>query len=125
MSISRINTNSIRTLLIGLAFAAAPIVLKAQNCTLVVPADPLSAKGLATPYILKATDAASSCSLADPNSGVFVQGAFLSPSTGQIKVYNPLVVDAANPTPGVAPIEPTLPADAVVALFFGSDGVNT
>ena len=111
--------------LLGVAFLASPAAMFAQNCTLVVPKQPLTATGLATPYILKATDAASSCSVADPASGVFVQGVFISPSTGEIKVYNPLVVDAARPTPGVAPVEPNLPADAVVALFVGSDGVNT
>jgi hypothetical protein len=114
--------------LVGLALLATPVATFAQNCTLVVPKQPLTAKGLATPYILKATDATSSCSVADPNSGVFVQGAFIyftSPNTAEIKVYNPLVVDAADPTPGVAPIEPVLPADAVVALFIGSNGVNT
>ena len=111
--------------LVGLALLATPVPTLAQNCTLVVPKRPLTAKGLATPYILKATDGASACSVSDPNSGVFVQGAFISPSTGEIKVYNPLVVDAARPTPGVAPIEPVLPADAVAAIFVGSNGANT
>jgi hypothetical protein len=110
---------------VGLAFLATPVASFAQNCTLVVPKQPLTARGLATPYILKATDSSSACSVADPNSGVFVQGAFISPTTGQIKVYNPLVVDAAHPTPGVAPIQPVLPSDAVVAIFIGSNGVNT
>jgi hypothetical protein len=111
--------------LVGLALLATPVATFAQNCTLVVPKQPLTAKGLATPYILKGTDPSIPCSVADPNSGVFVQGAFISPTTGQIKVYNPLVVDAVHPTPGVAPIEPVLPSDAVVALFVGSNGVNT
>jgi hypothetical protein len=110
--------------LVGLALLATPVATFAQNCTLVVPKQPLTAKGLATPYILKGTDPSIPCSVADPNSGVFVQGAFISPTTGQIKVYNPLVVDS-NTKPGVYPIEPVLPADAVVALFVGSNGVNT
>jgi hypothetical protein len=111
--------------LIGLALLATPVATFAQNCTLTVPANPLSATGLATPYVLSSTDGTSVCSVANPNSGVFVQGAYISPSTGAIHVYNPLVVDSTNPTPAAKPIAPTLPADAVVAIFVGSDGINT
>jgi len=115
--------------LVGLALLAIPVATFAQNCTLTVPANPLSAKGLATPYVL--SDAGSNpatninCSVANPNSGVFVQGAYISPSSGEIHIYNPLVVDAAYPTPAIAPIAPTLPEDAIVAIFVGSDDVNT
>jgi hypothetical protein len=111
--------------LVGLALLAIPVATFAQNCTLLVPANPLSATGLATPYVLSSADGVSVCSVANPNSGVFVQGAYISPSTGQIHVYNPLVVDSTNPTPAAEPIPPTLPADAVVAIFVGSDTVNT
>jgi hypothetical protein len=111
--------------LVGLALLAIPVATFAQNCTLLVPNNPLSATGLATPYVLSSTDTVSVCSVANPNSGVFVQGAYISPSTGAIHIYNPLVVDAANPTPALPLIPPTLPADAVVAIFVGSDTVNT
>src|SRR5579863_6618561 len=44
------------------------------DCTLVVPAQPLSAQGLATPYQLVATDAANGpCNEANANQSAFVQ----------------------------------------------------
>ena len=45
----------------------------------------------------------------------------LDPATGQISVYDPLVVNAGT-QPAVAPVVPTLPAGAVVALWFGYNG---
>jgi hypothetical protein len=92
------------------------------NCTLIVPADPLSAQGLATPYQLTATDpGAGPCNEANGGQTAFVQGAVLDPATGKISVYNPLVVDAGT-QPAVAPAVPTLPAGAVVAVWFGYNG---
>src|SRR5581483_8684579 len=45
------------------------------NCTLIVPANPLSAQGLATPYQLTATDPANGpCNEANNNQTAFVQG---------------------------------------------------
>lgn len=92
------------------------------NCTLIVPANPLSAQGLATPYQLTATDpGAGPCNEANGGQTAFVQGAVLDPATGKISVYNPLVVDAGT-QPAVAPVVPTLPAGAVVAVWFGYNG---
>src|SRR5947209_19718142 len=90
------------------------------NCTLIVPANPLSAQGLATPYQLFAPDAAANgqCNEANPAQGTFVQGDIIDPSTGQISIYNPLVIDKGT-TPLVAPVAPTLPRDAVVVLWLG------
>jgi len=94
------------------------------NCTLIVPANPLTAQGLATPYQLTATNpAAGPCNEANPNQTAFVQGAVLDPATGQISVYNPLVVDAGT-QPAVTPTAPTLPAGAVVATWFGFNGTT-
>src|SRR6266852_2573620 len=48
------------------------------NCALIVPAHPLTAKGLATPYQLFATDAANSpCNEANTIQTAFVQAAIL------------------------------------------------
>jgi len=91
------------------------------NCTLVVPADPLSAKGLATPYQLVATDpAAGPCKEADKVQSAFVQGAILSPR-GRLTLYNPLVVDAGT-QPAVAPVPALVPAGSTVGLWFGFNG---
>jgi hypothetical protein len=92
------------------------------NCTLIVPADPLSAQGLATPYQLTATDPANGpCNEANNVQTAFVQGAVLDPATGAISVYDPLVVDAGT-QPASPPVVPALPAGAVVAVWFGFNG---
>jgi hypothetical protein len=93
-----------------------------QDCTLKVPTNPLSAQGLATPYQLVATDPNQGpCNEANPGQSAFVQGAVLDPATGHISIYNPLVIDQGT-QPAAQPVTPTLPAHAVVALWFGSNG---
>jgi hypothetical protein len=100
------------------ADAAAPNA----NCTLIVPANPLSARGLATPYQLTATDpAAGPCNEANSAQTAFVQGAIINPATGTISIYDPLVVDAGT-QPAITPTVPALPAGGVVALWFGYNG---
>jgi hypothetical protein len=93
-----------------------------MNCTLIVPANPLSAQGLATPYQLTATNPADGpCNEANANQSAFVQAAVIDPATGQISVYNPLVIDQGT-TPAAAPVAPTLPANGVVGIWFGFNG---
>src|SRR5579883_1814988 len=92
------------------------------NCTLRVPAHPLSAQGLATPYQLSATDDDNGpCNEANVAQAAFVQAAVIDPATGQISVYNPLVIDKGT-KPAVAPVVPKLPAHAVVGIWFGFNG---
>ena len=106
-----------------------PITLMAQsqttpnpNCTIILPSGPLTAQGLATPYQLVATNLADGeCHEADPNQSAFVQAAILDRVTGQISVYNPLVIDQ-NTTPAAPPVVPVLPDNAIVALWFGYNG---
>lgn len=86
------------------------------DCTLVVPANPLTAVGLATPYQLLAP-----CHESDPATQAFVQGAILNTDTGAISIYNPLVIDQGT-TPAIMPAAPTLPANNIVALWFGFNG---
>ena len=52
-----------------------------------------------------------------------MQAAIFDPATGQISIYNPLVIDQGS-APAVDPVTPTLPAQAVVALWFGFNGAN-
>jgi hypothetical protein len=113
--------------LIVLAAASQSLLAQSEpapnpNCTLIVPANPLSAQGLATPYQLTATDPnGGDCHETNPDQSAFVQAAILDPPTGQISIYNPLVVDL-NTGPAVPPVVPTLPANAIVAIWFGYNG---
>src|SRR5437588_5801207 len=94
------------------------------NCTLVVPLNPLTAQGLATPYQLTAAGRdMGPCREANAKQAAFVQGAVLDPATGKISIYNPLVVDNGR-KPAAAPVVPNLPQGAVVALWFGFNGTN-
>jgi hypothetical protein len=106
----------------------APELLFAQNsnCTIIVPDAPLTAAGLATPYQLTATiPAGGECHETNANSSAFVQAAIIDPATGQISIYNPLVIDQNSvPAAGADPIPPTLPDHAIVALWFGFNGDN-
>jgi len=124
----------------GLALIAAPAATFAQtaNCTLLVPAAPLTAAGLMTPYQLSPTNPPSMggtdvCDETDPGMGsaIFVQAVIYDPSgmlcaksgpTASICIYNPVVVNATDPTPAVPVVPITLPAGAIVGLWFGGNG---
>ena len=97
------------------------------DCELIVPARPLTATGLATPYQLTGyggqDSAASGCTQANPDLRAFVQATILDPATGRLWVYEPLVITAGT-SPAVAPVRPRLPKDAVVNLMFGFNGNN-
>src|SRR5436190_7096467 len=94
------------------------------DCTLIVPPQPLSAQGLATPYQLVATDPANGlCKESNKAQAAFVQGAVIDTATGQISIYNPLVIDQGT-RPAATPLVPKLPANGVVALWFGFNGNN-
>ena len=97
------------------------------DCELIVPPNPLTATGLATPYELSGPGgqdpAASGCTQANPNLQAFVQATILDPATGRLWVYEPLVITAGT-TPAVAPVKPRLPRNAVVNLMVGFNGNN-
>jgi hypothetical protein len=98
------------------------------NCDIIVPANPLSAKGLATPYQLTGaggmTPAQSGCTMTNAaNLGAFVQATILNPATGQLAVYDPLVITQGT-TPAIAPAVPALPKNAVVTIDFGFNGTD-
>src|SRR5260370_19878948 len=98
------------------------------NCDIIVPANPLSARGLAPPSQLTGpagtTAAASGCTMTNAaNLGAFVQATILNPRTGALSVYNPLVITQGT-TPAVAPVVPRLPRNAIVTIDFGFNGTN-
>jgi len=112
----------LHTLLLVTIGSAPMLLAQNPNCTIIVPASPLTATGLATPYQLTATNPGNGpCDEANSSSSAFVQAAIFDPASGQISIYNPLVIDAGS-TPAVAPVPPVLPANAVVALWFGFNG---
>jgi hypothetical protein len=96
-----------------------------MDCTVIVPPQPLTAQGLATPFQLTATDPDQGpCNESNPNQAVFVQGAVIDPATGHIAIYNPLVIDKGT-KPAIAPVVPQLPAGGIVALWGGGNDNNT
>ena len=98
------------------------------NCAIIVPAHPLSATGLATPYQLTGPDdespAASGCqTINNLNLGAFVQATILNPRTGALSVYDPLVITQGT-KPAIAPVVPKLPPGAIVTIDFGFNGTT-
>jgi hypothetical protein len=91
------------------------------NCVLLLPNQPLTAQGLATPYQLAGAGGSGACNESNASQAAFVQGAILDPATGAIAIYNPLVVDKGA-KPAIAPTVPKLPAHAIVALWIGFNG---
>jgi hypothetical protein len=89
-----------------------------MNCTLQVPANPLTARGLATPWQL-----GDGCSMANAGTeGAFVEATILAPD-GSLQVYSPLVVTAGT-TPAVAPTAPTIARGSTVEISVGFNGTN-
>ena len=109
--------------------ATAPVTAASNvSCDIIVPANPLTAAGLATPYQLTGTDGASpqasGCTMANfANLGAFVQATILNPATGKVSVYEPLVITEGT-QPAAAPVVPQLPRNAVVTIDFGFNGTN-
>jgi len=103
----------------GNAFSFAQTQAEAAdstNCTVTVPARPLTAKGLATPWEL-----GDGCTWANgATEGVFIDATILAPN-GQLQVYNPLVIDQGT-TPEVAPTPPTIARGSQVILSVGFNG---
>jgi hypothetical protein len=100
-------------------------------CDIIVPANPLSAQGLATPYQLTGPDgttpAQSGCEMSNgAKLGAFVQATILDPATGALSVYEPLVITRGTKpdTPGMRLDPPAIPADAVVTIDFGFNGTD-
>jgi hypothetical protein len=112
------------------ATGSAPIITDAANvnCDVIVPANPLTAQGLATPYLLTGpggmSPAQSGCEMTNATAlGAFVQATILNPATGQLSVYDPLVITKGT-TPAVQPLVPDIPAGSVVTVDFGFNGTD-
>jgi len=103
----------------GNAFSFAQTQAEAansMNCTVTVPARPLTAKGLATPWVL-----GDGCTWVNGDTeGVFIDATILAPN-GQLQVYNPLVITEGS-QPEVAPTPPTIARGSQVILSVGYNG---
>jgi hypothetical protein len=113
------NKNSKRILFVSsLCYLAS--LTSAQNCQLVVPANLLTAAGLATPWVLKPDTANDVCTQTGPNAA-FVEAVVLDTATGTPAVYRPVVINdgmtVMNP-----PAAPTLPAQNVIGVWVGFGG---
>jgi hypothetical protein len=95
----------------------------AQQCLLTLPQNPLSAVGLSTPFILQGLDPMKPCTMANTMTSTFVEAIIFNPDTNNLYVYNPLVVDN-NMTPLLHPVQPQIPNNAIIALFFGTNGIS-
>lgn len=120
-------------------------VVRSQNCQLQVPANPLTAQGLATPYVLTGCNVSvvspkyslvnAECpyqQLDFANQGVFVEAAILDPATGKIQIYSPLVINAGMTPVGngtgtsTTNVNPTTSASATTSAgpATGSDAAT-
>jgi hypothetical protein len=115
------------------ALATTPAAGMESNttCDIIVPANPLSAQGLATPYQLTSpngtTPVQSGCEMSNgAKLGAFVQATILDPATGALSVYEPLVITKGTrpDTPDMKLDPPVIPADAVVTIDFGFNGTD-
>jgi hypothetical protein len=99
------------------SFAQTPAeAANSTNCTVTVPDNPLTAQGMATPWVL-----GDGCSWENGGTeGVFIDATILAPN-GQIQVYNPLVINQGT-TPAVAPTPPTVAPGSQVILSVGYNG---
>jgi hypothetical protein len=87
------------------------------DCTLQVPDRPLTARGLAAPYVLHS--AGMTCSEADQGTAAFVQAVIFDPATGALSTYEPAVTDAGQPLRGAQPAVPVVPRGAIVTVWTG------
>lgn len=106
------------SLLALLVAILSQVAYSTTNCTLQVPQNPLTAAGLAQPWIL-----AGGCSMTNSNQQVFVEGTIIDPQTGNVFVYNPLVITSGT-TPAIQPVVPVLPDGAIIGLWVGANSNN-
>jgi hypothetical protein len=107
---------------------ATPLPTAANmDCGLIVPQNPLSAAGLATPWQLTGPDGTNSggfnCTQSTLNLQAFVQATILDPATGRLWIYEPLVVTQGS-APAVPAVRPHLPRHAIVNVMVGFNGNN-
>lgn len=100
---------------------APPVVLSDPNCTLTVPADPLTARGWPPLHPDRHRSREGPCHESNADQAAFVQATVLDPVSGAVAVYDPLVIDKGS-EPAAAPVRPVLPERAVVGIWVSFNG---
>ena len=98
-------------------------LIKSQDCFLEVPADPLNT-GLFQPWFVSTNPISTvRCSQTISTSAVFVEATILDTITGNLFVYNPLVIDIGT-QPAISPVVGILPSNNIVIINIGINGVS-
>jgi hypothetical protein len=100
-----------------------PVFQGPAQCLLTLPPNPLTATGLSTPFQLQGLQPNQPCTMANQQTTTFVEAVIFDPTTYNLYVYHPLVIDAGT-TPFITPILPQIPNNAIIALFFGTNGIS-
>jgi hypothetical protein len=93
----------------------------AQNCVITLPANPLTAEGLMTPYTM------TGCNQLDfMCEGCFAEAVIYDPATNSISAYHPLIVNEGMVAGKgfITPTNVTVPTGATVAIYFGSNALT-
>jgi hypothetical protein len=85
-----------------------------QDIVLTIPAKPLTATGLATPYTKNLNQSIT-------GNAAFVQATIFDPNTNILYAYNPIVITIGT-TYALAPLMPNLAVNVVVGIWFGTNG---
>jgi hypothetical protein len=104
------------SLLASLSFGQNP------DCTVVVPANPLTATGLSTPYLLAGLNAATAgpCNQANDGQTSFAEAVIYDGQAQNLAAYHPLVIDVGTKAL-INPVVPQIPAGAVIGIWFGTN----
>jgi len=109
-------------LLASVAFGQNP------DCTVVVPAGPLTAAGLMAPYLLNGLNSAVAgvCHQINDAQTSFAEAVIWDANNNALSAYHPLVIDQVATVVGtspqlVAPATVTLNPGSTVAIWFGSN----
>jgi hypothetical protein len=89
-------------------------------CKISVPPKALTARGLATPWVLSG-DNGGKCEETAAGEAAFIDATIFDPATNKVSIYRPLVITEGT-TAGVQPVPPPMPDGAVVEISVGFNG---
>jgi hypothetical protein len=89
-------------------------IISQQQCELIIPTNPLTSKGLSTPYILK------NCDQTNQDFSVFAEAVIYNNFTQELSVYSPLIINSGT-SPLIDPVVPLLKDGDIVGIWIGSN----